>query len=138
MTTQPGAVFLESDRLHDGWTKLPHALIDRLPLITTTAELKVILYVLRHTWGFQDYEGGRRMTLDEFAHGRKRRDGSRMDGGTGLSRNAIKAGVRAAVAHGFLIRESDGRDGGRSSYIYRLRTRTDTVPRADTLSRSRG
>ncbi len=38
MTTQPGTVFLESDILHDEWTKLPHALIDRLPLIATANE----------------------------------------------------------------------------------------------------
>ena len=54
MTTQPGAVFLASDSLHDEWTRRPHVIIDRLPLMTAAAELKAILYGLRHMWGSQD------------------------------------------------------------------------------------
>ncbi len=54
MTTQPGTVCQESDMLHDGWTRLPHALIDRLPLMTAAAELRAILYGFRHMWPYQD------------------------------------------------------------------------------------
>ncbi|MCU0522977.1 MAG: hypothetical protein MUF84_20110, partial [Anaerolineae bacterium] len=110
---------------HDHWFKTPHALIDALPSISSMAELKVLLYVLRHTWGYQEYDAGKRITLDEFSHGRYRRDGSRIDNGTGLSTHGAKSGVRAAVAHGFLIRESDGRDAARSAYTYRLRLGPD-------------
>ena len=68
------------------WSKLPHQLIEALPLIETIGEMKVILYVLRHTWGYHDDE--KKITLDEFCNGRKRRDGSRLDGGTGLDSTA--------------------------------------------------
>jgi len=34
----------------ENWSKLPHSLIGALPDIRTVAELKVILYILRHTW----------------------------------------------------------------------------------------
>ena len=101
------------------------ALIDELGRIATFAELKVILYVLRHTWGFQDYDAGRRITLDGFCHGSKRSDWARLDSGTHLSLNSIKAGVRAAVAHGLPVRESDGRDAARSSYVYQPRRTAD-------------
>ena len=121
------------DNPEENWSKLPHALIDLFPWIQTVAELKIVLYVLRHTWGFQEYGGeGKRITLDEFSNGRKRRDGSRLDNGTGLSPNAVKAGVRAAVRHGFLIREDDGRDAARSSHKYRLRMTGATVSEIDT------
>jgi hypothetical protein len=104
------------------WSKLPHALVTALPIIETLSELKVILYVLRHTWGYQEYGTAKRITLDEFEHGRKRRDGSRMDGGTGLSSNAVRSGVMRAVAHGFLIQETEThRDKGRQSHVYYLR-----------------
>lgn len=110
------------DNPEENWSKLPHALIDLFPWIQTVAELKIVLYVLRHTWGFQEYGGeGKRITLDEFSNGRKRRDGSRLDSGTGLTRNATRAGIRAAIADGFLIQESDGRDAACGSYKYRLR-----------------
>jgi hypothetical protein len=123
MTTQPDTPFPGFDHPRENWSKLPHALIGQLARIDTVAELKVLLYVLRHTWGYQEYDQAKRITLDEFSHGRKRRDGSRIDAGTGLSPHGVKAGVRAAVAHGFLIRESDGRDAARSSHIYRLSMR---------------
>ena len=48
----------------ENYSKLPHAMIEALPLVTSLAEMKVILYVLRHTWGYQDDE--KRINLDEF------------------------------------------------------------------------
>jgi hypothetical protein len=92
--------------------------------------------VLRHTWGYQEFGTTKRITLDEFQHGRKLADGSRMDGGTGLSLSAVKDGVRRAVAHGFLVREVEAnRDKGRQSHVYCLRMSSpDTrVSDSDTL-----
>lgn len=114
------------------FSKLPHQLIDALPLIETVSEMKVILYVLRHTWGFQEFDELKRITLDEFQRGRKRKDGSRLDKGTGLSANAIKDGIARAIKHRFLIQVSDGRDFGRSSHVYQLRvSNSDTVSDPD-------
>ena len=110
--------FQKPDR---NWSKLPHALIEALSIIETVGELKVILYVLRHTWGYQEYDSTKRITTDEFQNGRKHRDGSRMDNGTGLSRHAVRDGVHRAVAHGFLVQEEEiYRDRGRRSFVYRL------------------
>jgi len=107
-------------------------MIEALPMVETVSELKVILYVLRHTWGFQEFDKLKRITLDEFQHGRKKGDGSRLDAGTGLSANAIKDGIARAIKHGFLIQVSDGRDFGRSSHVYQLRvSNSDTVSNSD-------
>ena len=104
------------------WSKLPHSFIEKLPATDNLAEVKVVLTVLRHTWGFQEYERGKRITLDEFMHGRKQTDGSRIDSGTGLCLNSVKAGVRKAVERGFLVQEPDGRhDSRRASHVYSLR-----------------
>jgi hypothetical protein len=117
----------------ENWSKLPHQLIGALPLIETVSEMKVILYVLRHTWGFREFDKLKRITLDEFQNGRKKKDGSRMDAGTGLSANAIKDGIARAINHGFLIQVPDGRDFGRSSHVYQLRvSNSDTVSSPDT------
>ena len=62
------------------WSKLPHQFIDAMPDFETVGEMKVVLYILRHTWGYHDTE--KRITLEEFANGRKLRDGSRIDEGT--------------------------------------------------------
>src|SRR3972149_938975 len=100
------------------WSKLPHQLIDALFIIETEAELKVILYILRHTWGYHDEE--KKITIDEFCNGRKRRDGSRLDKGTGLSSNAVKDGIKRAIKHGFIEVDEDASDEARIKKYYRL------------------
>jgi len=102
----------------ENWSKLPHNFIGVLPLVKTIGELKIILYILRHTWGYQDVE--KRITIDEFMHGRKRRDQSRIDAGTGLSKPTVLAGLKAAEAHGFVSVEIDARDGGRVKKTFKL------------------
>jgi len=103
------------------WSKLPHCLIAALPLIKSASELKVILYILRHTWGFQEFGRLKKLTVDEFMHGRKKRDGTRMDAGTGLSKPSVIDGLRRAEAHGFIEVDVDDHDMGRVKKFYRLR-----------------
>ena len=107
------------DPPRSNWFRAPNALIDRLPTITSQGELAVVLYCLRHTWGWNT--SSQRITLDEFEHGRKRKDGSRMDGGTGMSRTSIIRGLKRAVEHGFLDVTEDGIDAGRMSKRYAVR-----------------
>ena len=100
------------------FSKLPHAIIDNLHLMETAAEMKVIFYILRHTLGYQDK--AKKITLDEFEHGRMRRNRTRLDNGTGMSRNAIKDGIKRAVKHGFIVVEKDDRDKARTKHFYSL------------------
>lgn len=62
--------------LEDGFTPFPNAWFDIIMQIDNVAELKVVLYVARHTWGYQDRDGERerskKIALDEFAHGWKK------------------------------------------------------------------
>lgn len=107
----------------ENYSKLPHSFIEQLPRFKSASEIKVVLYILRHTWGFQDTE--KRITLDEFERGRKMRDGKRMDGGVGMARGSIRLGLKQAEAHGFIRRESDGKDKARQSYYYSLIVRNE-------------
>jgi DNA-binding PadR family transcriptional regulator len=102
------------------WSKLPHALIEALPLIETSGELKVLLYILRHTWGYQEFSAMKKITLDEFCNGRKRRDGARIDAGTGLSRPTVIDGLKRAEEHGFITSTTDNSDGARVKKAYAL------------------
>ena len=101
------------------WTPLPNELIRQLPRFTSHGELAVVLYAIRHTWGW--HRASRRITLDEFEHGIKRRDGSRLDDGVGLSRPTIIKGLKRAVDHGFLDVTEEGPDAGRMSHRYAVR-----------------
>jgi hypothetical protein len=62
-----------------------------------------VQYVLRHTWGCDDYENMKHITVDEFVNGRMSATGERMDFGTGLSRTAVKDGLARAIEHGLLV-----------------------------------
>jgi hypothetical protein len=102
----------------ENWSKLPHALIGALGLMTSESEIKVVLYILRHTWGYHD--DSKRISLDEFANGRKKSKAGRIDAGTGLSVNAVKDGLRRAIQHGFIVVQEDTRDKGRITRTYSL------------------
>jgi len=102
------------------YSKLPHEFIDIMAEVDSLAELKVTLYVLRHTWGFSEYDKPKKITTDEFENGRKRKDGSRMDKGTGLSSNSILAGLERAVERGTLLVEVDDTDKARIRKYYSL------------------
>ncbi len=70
------------------------------------AELKVILYVIRHTFGYNKWLD--RISLSEFEHGITTQDKDKrpkqVDAGVGLSRRAIIDGLKAAVGHEYLCK----------------------------------
>ncbi len=102
----------------ENWSKLPHQFIERLNTINSLAELKIILYTIRHTWGYgDDYK---KITVDEFMNGRKRKDGSRIDNGTGLVKTSVISGIKKAIKDEFLFEYIDDSDKGRIKKIYSL------------------
>ena len=109
------------------FTRVPNDFLEAMHIIDTVGEMKVVYYILRHTWGFQDDQ--KKITLDEFEHGRKRRDGTRLDSGTGLSKPTIINGLKRAEQHGFIIVGKDDSDGGRVKKFYSLKMRKELDPR---------
>ena len=117
------AAFAGFDRPEANYFKMPNTWTDITAEIDSIAELKVVEYILRHTWGYQEYGVKKHITIDEFVNGRRRQDGSRMDKGTGLSERAVYDGLRKAVANGLIDEESDDSDRGRVKKFYSLRMR---------------
>ena len=113
------------------FTRIPNAFLEAMSIIDTMGEMKVVYYILRHTWGFQD--DYKRITLDEFQHGRKRKNGSRLDEGTGLAKSTIIDGLRRAQEHGFIEVETDNRDAARVRKYYSLCMKGESgVQKSDT------
>jgi len=107
-----------------------------LEKVDTVAELKVILFVMRHTWGYNEFgSNGKKITLDEFVFGRMRKDKTRFSKGVGLSKSAVIRGIKAAIDHGFLKMVIDDSDGGRKERRYFLPIEGDTD---DNENQSRG
>lgn len=118
---QNTAKFQGFDKPSQNWFKMPHVWTDLTADITSLAELKVVEYVLKHTWGYEEYGLSKKITTDEFMHGRKRKDGSRMDKGTGLSNRSVIDGLKRAVTNGYLVEETDDRDRARIKKYYGLK-----------------
>ena len=117
--------FAGFDKPESNWFKMPNYWTDVTAHITTLAELKVVEYVLRHTWGYQEYDLKKHITVEEFVNGRRRQDGTRIDRGTGLSERSVQYGLKDAVEHGYLEEEIDASDRGRVKKYYSLSMRPD-------------
>lgn len=104
----------------ENWSKLPNELITQFSRIETLAELKVILYILRHTWGYGD-DDPKKITMDEFQYGRKKRNGTRIDTGVGMMPQAIRDGLGRAESHGFIVVERDDTDAARKEKWYAIK-----------------
>src|SRR2546421_6723680 len=120
-----------SDPIYAGFSKpeanffrLPNEWTDITARITSLAELKLVEYVLKYTWGYSEFDVVKKITTDEFMYGRKRKSGERIDTGTGLSKPSVIAGLKSAVAHGLLEEETDDADKARIKKYYKLKMKT--------------
>jgi hypothetical protein len=131
MPKKPQSNFRGFELPQQNWFRLPNAWTDITCDISSLAELKVVEYVLRHTWGYREFGLAKRISTDEFMRGRRRKDGSRLDRGTGLAKQSVIDGLRKAVVHGYLLEDVDRSDKGRVKKYYSLR-----MNRAATAARS--
>src|SRR3989442_3847558 len=120
-----------SEQTFEGFSKpeanffrLPNEWTDITAQVTSLAEMKLVEYVLKHTWGYSEFDVVKKITTDEFMNGRKKKDGTRIDTGTGLSKPSVIAGLKSAVKHGLLEEETDDSDKARIKKFYKLKMKT--------------
>src|SRR4051794_13134149 len=73
------------------FTAVPNSFIDWVMAECTGAEVKIVLYIARRTYGTERgrARGRDAISITQMAGGIRRRDGSVVDRGTGLSRETI-------------------------------------------------
>lgn len=103
-------------------TQVPDVILDHLMADLSGAELKVLLYVARRTYGFgKDSDN---ISLNQMAAGIRRRDGTQLDRGTGLSRSGVKSACNSLIERGVLVRRNnrseDTRECEESTYRLNL------------------
>ena len=113
MKTPSNHLFAGFSKPEANFFRLPNEWTDITAHITSLAEMKLVEYVLKHTWGYSEYDVVKKITTDEFMYGRKKKSGERIDIGTGLSKPSVIAGLKSAVAHGLLEEEIDDSDKAR-------------------------
>ena len=114
------------ERPNQNWFRLPKTWTSVTRSITSIAELKVVEYVLQHTWSQHEHGASKRISTNEFRFGIRSNDRKRVDQGTGLSKQTIITGLKKAVKRGLLIETVDARDKGRVHKSYRLRMKGDS------------
>jgi len=102
------------------FTAIPHEVIREHMGDLTGAELKCLLYIVDRTFGFNKVSD--RISLRQFSEGITKKDGARLDRGTGLSRSGVKKALRGLIAKGLVRRKRNrSRHGDRDSSTYGLK-----------------
>src|SRR6516162_6951468 len=91
-------------------TQIPDVILDHWMAELSGGELKVLLYVARRTYGFGKESDN--ISINQMAEGIKRRDGSSLDHGTGLSRSGVKSACNGLTQRGILVRVNNRSPGG--------------------------
>ncbi len=123
MQTLSGQSFEGFSKPETNFFRLPNEWTDITAQVTSLAEMKLVEYVLKHTWGYSEFDVVKKITTDEFMYGRKKKSGERVDKGTGLSKPSVIAGLKSAVRHGLLEEEIDDSDKARIKKCYKLKMR---------------
>lgn len=110
------------------YTPTPDALFDELlkPGFLTEVELRVLLYIIRRTFGWKKDSDA--ISFSQFVNGIERADGTKVDYGAGVSHsNAVRA-VKRLEAKGVIIMDrSKTKKRGFEATTYRLRMAEDTI-----------
>ena len=111
------------------YTPIPDEFFDMLAPRLSEAELRVLLYIMRRTFGFKKQADA--ISLSQLTGGIRKRNGEVLDGGTGLSKPAALKGVAGLQEKGIIIVEKAVAEDGRNEInVYRLRYATDLASEA--------
>src|SRR5712692_6896454 len=117
------------------YTLVPDELFDQQLPDLSGAELKVLLYVMRRTFGFK--KDSDNISLSQMLSGIKTRDGRQLDRGVGLSKPTLLKALRELIKKGILIAvRRQSREHGDESTNYRLNVITETSARPASTSES--
>lgn len=109
------------------YTQVPDQVFDLLLPYLSEAELKVLLYIIRRTFGFK--KDADAISRAQMVDGITRADGTRLDWGAGCSESSVKRGIAGLVEKGLIVRElRRSAAHGDEAPIYRLRLRGDRGP----------
>jgi len=101
-------------------TIVPDDVFDVLAPRLKESELRVLLYIVRRTFGFG--KNADAISLRQMTNGITTRDGRIIDHGTGMSRKAVVKGVKGLAEKGIItIERRYSRKGDSDTNIYRLR-----------------
>lgn len=84
------------------YTQVPDELFDELLPVLSGAELKVLLYIVRRTFGFKKPSDN--ISLSQITDGIVTSTGKRLDGGTGLVKSTAALAVKGLVEKNIIVK----------------------------------
>ena len=101
------------------YTQVPDELFDELMPHLSGAELKVLLYIIRRTFGFKKESDN--ISLQQLLHGITTAEGTVLDRGTGLSKKTLLETLKSLIEKNLLISERRrSEEKGNEPTMYRL------------------
>jgi hypothetical protein len=111
------------------YTPTPDQIFDELlaPGLLTEAELRVLLYIVRRTFGWKKELDN--ISLSQITGGIVKRDGTRLDWGAGVAKSSAVRAIKGLVEKGVIISRHNFReDGGSDVTTFALRMRDPDDP----------
>jgi hypothetical protein len=92
-------------------TQVPDTLFDELLSELSGAELKVVLYIIRRTFGFKRQSDT--ISISQLLHGITKKDGEVLDRGTGLSKPTLLQALKSLSERNIIlpVRQFDDKGG---------------------------
>jgi hypothetical protein len=110
-------------------TQVPDTLFDELLAELSGAELKVVLYIIRRTFGFKRQSDT--ISINQLLHGITKKNGEILDRGTGLTKPTLLRALRSLAERAIILptRQFDEKGGYRATE-YRLHIAPTPQPQA--------
>ena len=121
-TSQKSHKFHYQGFSHPNGTMVPDDVFDVLMPELTEAELRVLLYIVRRTFGFKKNSDS--ISLTQMVKGIQTKDGRTLDRGTGMTRRGVMKGVAGLQEKGVVtVEKTMSEDGVNQVNVYHLRFR---------------
>jgi hypothetical protein len=118
-------------------TAVPDDFFDVLAPNLSEAELRVLIYIIRRTFGFKKESDT--ISLKQMVEGITTRDGRVLDRGTGMSKPGVSKGVKGLVAKGVIVvLRNSSPERGDEPTTYRLHFRGNNLPVPEETTFTRG
>jgi len=129
-TPRPANQFTYEGFASPNGTIVPDDVFDVLAPRLSEAELRVLLYIVRRTFGFG--KNADAISLRQLTDGIVTRDGRILDYGTGMSRKGVIGGIKGLLSKGIItVQKAVAEDGEHEINIYSLRFREGVVTRGN-------
>ncbi len=92
------------------YTLIPKVVADALMQDLTTGELRVLLYVMFHTFGWK--KASDQISLSQFLNGIVKKDGTIIDQGAGLSKVTLLSALRSLEEKNLIVRKRRTKESG--------------------------